>query len=96
MTDSEEPIQVTNPYEELKNEMQSQMDALRQSFDAYKEEKEKEISDLQEANKGLQRALVREAFSPVAAPTEEPTEQEKYKQKVLSMTERSIQLMKQR
>lgn len=85
-----------NPYEELKNEMASQMNELRASFESYRDEKEKELTQLKEDNKSLQRALIRETFSPSEAPKQEPTEEEQYRSKILSLSERSLELMKQR
>lgn len=92
MTETEEQA---NPYEELKNEMASQMKELRDSFNAYKEEKESELAQLKEDNKNLQRALIKETFSPTEAPKQEPTEEEKYVAKIEALAARSKQLMKE-
>lgn len=94
MTEETAP-ETSNLYMELKNEMTSQMDALRQSFDAYKEEKETELAQLKEDNKQLQRALIKETFSPAEQPKQEPTEEELYANKVQALAARSKELMKQ-
>lgn len=98
MTDAPLPSDapISNPYEELKNEMASQMNELRASFESYRDEKEKELSQLKEDNKNLQRALIRETFSPSETPKQEPTEEELYRTRILSRAERSLELMKQR
>ena len=94
---SDEPIEtISNPYEELKNEMASQMNELRTSFESYRDEKEKELAQLKEDNKNLQRALIRETFSPSETPKQEPTEEEQYRTRVLSRAERSLELMRKR
>lgn len=94
MTD-EPASETVNPYEELKAEMVSQMNDLRTAFDSYKEEKEKELTQLKEDNKNLQRALIRETFSPVAAPEPEQTEEQRYKEKIIALAERASHKMKE-
>lgn len=86
-----------NPYEQLRDEMRAQMDALRVSFETYKTEKEQQIAELEQSNKDLQRALVRDAFTTVNQNTvTEPSEQDLYAQKILELSEKSLNLMKRR
>lgn len=86
-----------NPYEQLRDEMRAQMDALRVSFETYKTEKEQQIAELEQSNKDLQRALVRDAFTTVNQNTvTEPSEQDLYAQKILELSEKSLNLMKKR
>lgn len=80
MTDetSSEP----NQYELLKTEMQSQFNALKESFEAQSKEQTALIAALKQQNEQLQRALVRSAFTPVEPKEQPKSEEDLYQEEV--------------
>lgn len=85
-----EPIQEKNEYEKLRDEMNQQFQALKDSFEAKQNEDAQVIEQLKEANKDLQTALMRSAFTTPSEPVEKPkTDEEVYNDKIAELLVKS-------
>lgn len=88
MTD--EPATDSNPYEQLKSEMQAQYNELRSAFEAATKEKDELIAQLQQSNQDLQRALLRSAFTEgPSQPAPEKTPEQVYEENIKTLFEKS-------
>lgn len=84
------PEETENPIEQLRNEFQTQFDALKSSFEQSSKEKDETIARLTEQNKLLNQALLKSAFT--ERPAEEPAEktpEELYAEKINALYEKS-------
>lgn len=93
MTD--EPAQETNPYEQLKAEMQAQYNELKSAFEQATQEKDEQIAQLTESNKELQKALLRSAFTEGPSQSEPvKTPEQEYEENIQTLFERSKQIQR--
>lgn len=93
---SEEQTTEVNPIEQLRNEFQTQFDALKQSFEQSTQEKDKTIADLSEQLKLANQALLKSAFTErPAEPVKEKTQEELYAEKINSLYEKSLHYSKE-
>lgn len=93
MGDDVEVTPETNEYEKLRNEMNAQFQALKDSFDAKSKEDSEKIEALTKENGELHKALLRSAFTteqPVQ-PVVEKSEEELYKERIANIFEKSKQ-----
>lgn len=78
--------------EDTVKEMQTQYQALKDSFDQANKDKDAIIAELKKQNEELSRAVVRSAFAPPAPEPKEPTPEELYAQKINDLFEKSKKL----
>lgn len=84
-----------DPIAQMRDEFAQQFKELKDSFEAERKEKDELINQLQEQNKGLQRALVRSAVTePPAEKVEEKTEEQIYQEEVQRLSKRTLEIMK--
>lgn len=84
-------------FAKLRDEMQGQFKALKESFDAGMKEKDESIAKLQKTNDDLSKALLRDAFSEPPEKTEktpEEKEREAYKAFIEERLEMTKEMMK--
>lgn len=97
MTETENQTQgetsQTSAIEQLRNEMNEQYNALKESFESSLKEKDDELVKLREENKDLHRALTRSAFSDRPEPPKEKTPEEIYQEKVDALSKKTLHYM---
>lgn len=99
MTNTSEP---TNPTPEselitsLRNEMQTQYNALKETMDSALKERDEAIAKLTQEKQALQNALVVSSISPKPEEEEVPkTEEQLYKENVDRLAKKTLSLMKE-
>lgn len=86
----DEPTQEKNEYEKLRDEMNQQFQALKESFEAKQNEDAEVIKKLTEDNKNLQTALMRSAFTTPPEPVVKPkTDEEVYNDRIAELLAKS-------
>lgn len=85
----EEETSEKNEYELLRDEMNSQFSALKEAFEAQKEQDAETINTLKEANAKLNQALLKSAFTEQQTPPPEKTEEELYNEMIAKLFEKS-------
>ena len=86
--------QEISPIEQLRNEFQEQFSALKTSFEESTREKDEHIAQLKSHNQELERALIRSAVHEAPAPSK--TEEQIYSEKITSLANKTLNMMKSR
>lgn len=94
-TPTETP-ETTESIATLRDEMNAQYAALKESFESALKEKDTELLQLREENKELHRAIVRSAFSDTPTAPKEKTPEEQYAEQITSLAKKTLQYMESR
>ena len=80
----------------LRDEMSAQFSEMKASFEASVREKDAEIEQLKEQNKGLQRALVRSAVMEPPRQEIPKTQEQKYAEHICDLAGKTLNYMLKR